>query len=146
MIVVERSTEPLEVFLPLLQPYFEASAQEVVENTGAGAVNIDYETYKTCFELNQLGVYYIQDADAGLLVGYCLVMETRSFLTADTYLNAISLYVIPRYRGKKEIIRKLQTLLHKDYPNADYLRFELPTKIRKFKQPCFLICQVPLKV
>ena len=69
-----------------------------------------------------------------------------SFITSDIYLDAVSLYIIPRYRGKKEIIRTLQKVLRRDYPDADYLRFELPTSRRKFNQPCFLVCQVPLKV
>lgn len=146
MIEIERATEPLNELLSSLSPYFEASAQEVNDKVGAGATSIDYETYNTLYNVGQLGVYYILDADAGLLIGYCVALENRGFLTADVYVNAISLYIIPRYRGKKEIIRKLRGALHRDYPNADYLRFELPTKIRKFNQPCCLICQVPLKV
>ena len=146
MIVIEKATEPKDKLPPVLYPYFEASAQEVNDRLGAGATSIDYETYNTLYKVGQLGVYYILDADEGLLIGYCLALEHRGFLTADVYVDAISLYIIPRYRGKKEIIRKLRGALHCDYPDADYLRFELPTKMRKFNQPCCLICQVPLKV
>ena len=146
MIVVERATEPLDQLLSTLSPYFEASAREVTDKVGAGATSIDYETYNTLYMIGQLGVYYIHDADEGLLIGYCVALETRGFLTPDVFVNAISLYIIPRYRGKRKILRTLRRVIHRDYPNADYLRFELPTKRRKFNQPCYLVCQVPLKV
>lgn len=146
MITIERATEPQDKLPPILYPYFEASAQEVTDKVGAGATSIDYETYNTLYMIGQLGVYFIHDADEGLLIGYCLALESRGFITSDIYLDAVSLYIIPRYRGKKEIIRTLQKVLRRDYPNADYLRLELPTSRRKFNQPCFLVCQVPLKV
>ena len=89
MIVIERATEPKDILPPILTPYFEASAQEVTDKVGAGATSIDYETYNTLYKVGQLGVYFIHDADEGLLIGYCLALESRGFITSDIYLSSL---------------------------------------------------------
>lgn len=141
---VERSYDSWQEICKILEPYFNSAAEEA--NLG-DPIGYNYEMGLQLSKANVLYVYYIIDATNGVIIGYCLVLPSKGDASPVEFANVLSLFVIGRYRGSTiiPIMKKLKRAVSNDMPQAQYLRFGVPTKERKFGQPCWLLCRMPLK-